>query len=421
MTNVSKPLAVVSEAFISALNEAKYQTSTGKNIIQKYQSIISANAVTCAMVNGFIKEARNCSFDSGVVETLSKVCSAIDLNKYSWLLESACERIESDPRAYSYLNKNAVKLVRPLLEMEEDQVVSYIKAGALKDAMYCEAFRNIAKSVYRDTPVVEVNEQYTCIHPVSIVEKVDDEVYFVANKTLYKMNENSVEAGDWSKVSNDFKVISQLLESGLVTYSSENNGTLTYRTNSWDLQINEEGKCKKIQNGKVYEYTVNQLREQNELYLNNIAPNRRMQQAGVLEAIAKACDNFNNIVVIDCVSQISSAKDQFILIESNEKNEAFLLRSTHQPNAWRTEGNIYEVLNFIKKKTNIDLSEKYEDKINEVIEKTEETEKEKIQEELKNSQIQERKDKVESLIKEFKDDPVKLAVLSKIAKELSTL
>ena len=264
MTNVSKPLAVVSEAFISALNEAKYQTSTGKNIIQKYQSIISANAVTCAMVNGFIKEARNCSFDSGVVETLSKVCSAIDLNKYSWLLESACERIESDPRAYSYLNKNAVKLVRPLLEMEEDQVVSYIKAGALKDAMYCEAFRNIAKSVYRDTPVVEVNEQYTCIHPVSIVEKVDDEVYFVANKTLYKMNENSVEAGDWSKVSNDFKVISQLLESGLVTYSSENNGTLTYRTNSWDLQINEEGKCKKIQNGKVYEYTVNQLREQNE-------------------------------------------------------------------------------------------------------------------------------------------------------------
>jgi len=421
MTNVSKTLAAVSEAFTSALNEAKFQTSTGKNIIQKYQSLTMANAVTCNMVNAFIKEARQCSFDSGVVEALAKVCNVVDSNKYSWLLESACERIESDPRAYSYLNKNAVKLVRPLLEMEEDQVVSYIKAGALKDAMYCEAFRNIAKSVYRDTPVVEVNEQYTCVHPISIVEKIDDDVYFIANKTLYKMNENTVEKGDWNKVSNDFKVISQLLESGLVKYSTENNGTLSYKTNTYELQITEEGKCKKLMNDKVYEYTTDQLREQNELFLNNIAPQRRMQMAGVLEAIAKACDNFNNIVVIDNVSTISSAKDQFMMIESNNKNEAFLLRSTHQPNQWHTEGNIYEVLNFIKKKTNIDLSEKYEDKINEIIEKAEETEKDKIAEELKTSQIQERKEKVEALIKEFKDDPVKLAVLSKIALELNTL
>lgn len=421
MTNVSKTLAAVSDAFIAALNEAKFQTSTGKNIIQKYQSITMANAVTCSMVNGFIQEARNCSFDSGVVEALEKVCNVIDANKYSWLLESACERIESDPRAYSYLNKNAVKLVRPLLEMEEDKVVSYIKSGALKDAMYCEAFRNIAKAVYRDTPVVEVNEQYTCVHPVSIVEKIDDEVYFVANRTLYKMNENTVEHAEWNKVSNDFKVIAQLLESGLVTYSTENNGTLTYRNNSYELQISEEGKCKKIMNGNTHEYTVDQLREQNELYLRNIAPQRRMQQENVLEAIAKACDNFNNIVVIDNVSTISSNRDQFMMIESKEKNEAFLLRSTHQPNPWKVEGNICEVLNFIKKKTNVDLSEKYEEQINAVIEKTEETEKERIAEELKNSQIQERKEKVENLIKEFKDDPVKLAVLSKIAQELSTL
>lgn len=422
MTNVSKTLAAVSEAFTTALNEASYQTSTGKELIQKYQSTIMANAVTCNMVNSFIKEARSMSYDSGVVEALAKVCNAVDSNKYSWLLETACEKIESDPRAYSYLNKNAVKLVRPLLEMEEDKVVSYIKAGALKDAMYCEAFRQIAKSVYRDVPVVEATEQYTCVHPISIVEKVDDEVYFVAQNQLYKMDENKVEAtNDWTKVSNDFKVIAQVLEAGLVKYSSENNGTLTYKAPSYELQISEEGKCKKIAGEKVYEYTTDQLREQNALFLRNITPAQRNRQASILEAVAKCCENYNNIVVIDNVSMFTTKKDQFMMIESNEKTSARLLRSTHTPQQWATEGNIYEVLNFIKKKTNVDLSEKYEEKINQVIENTEKEEKEKIQEELKSSAIQERKEKVERLIKEFKDDPVKLAVLSKIALELNSL
>jgi len=306
--------------------------------------------------------------------------------------------------------------------MEEDQVVSYIKAGALKDAMYCEAFRNIAKSVYRDMPVVETTEQYTCIHPISIVEKVDDEVYFVANKQLYKMNESKVEStNDWNKVSNDFKVISQLLESNLISYSTENNGTLTYKNGSYEIQISEEGKCKKIIGEKVYEYTTDQLREQNSLFLRNITPAQRNRQAAILEAVAKCCENYNNIVIIDNVSMFTTKKDQFMMVESKDKVSAHLLRSTHTPQQWSTEGNIYEVLSFIKKKTNVDLSEKYEEQINQVIENTEKEEKEKIQEELKSSAIQERKEKVERLIKEFKDDPVKLAVLSKIALELNTL
>lgn len=422
MTNVSKTLAAVSEAFTAALNEAHYQTSTGKDLFQKYQSATMANAITCNMVNSFIQEARRVSFDSGVVEALAKVCNVVDSNKYSWLLETACEKIESDPRAYSYLNKNAVKLVRPLLEMEEDQVVSYIKAGALKDAMYCEAFRQIAKSVYRDMPVVEQTEQYTCVHPISIVEKVDDSIYFVANGQLYKMNENLTEVStDWNKVSNDFKVISQLLESGIVKYSTENNGTLTYKAPTYEIQISEEGKCKKVVGEKVYEYTTDQLREQNSLFLNNVTPNQRMKVASILEGVAKCCENYNNIVVIDNVSMFTTKKDQFVMVESNEKTTAHLVRSTHTPNAWSTEGNIYEVLTFIKKKTNVDLSEKYEEKINQVIENTEKEEKEKIEENLKASAIQERKEKVEKLIKEFKDDPVKLAVLSKIALELNTL
>lgn len=422
MTNVSKTLAAVTEAFTSALNEAHYQTSTGKDLFQKYQSLTMANAITCSMVNSFIQEARRMSFDSGVVEALAKVCTVVDSNKYSWLLETACEKIESDPRAYSYLNKNAVKLVRPLLEMEEDKVVSYIKAGALKDAMYCEAFRQIAKSVYRDMPVVESTEQYTCIHPISIVEKVDDAVYFVANGQLYRMTETLTEASnDWNKVSNDFKVISQLLESGLVKYSTENNGTLTYKTSNFEIQITEEGKCKKIIGEKVYEYTVDQLREQNALMMNNITPTQRNRQASILEGVAKCCENFDNIVVIDNVSMFSTNKDQFMMIESKDKTSARLLRSTHTPQAWSTEGNVYEVVNFIKKKTNVDLSERFEEKINQVIESTEKEEKQKIQEELMSSQVQERKEKVERLIKEFKDDPVKLAILSKIALDLNTL
>ena len=42
-----------------------------------------------------------------------------------------------------YLTRNAVKTVEPFLELNEEELVKNIKAGALKGVMYCEAFKNV--------------------------------------------------------------------------------------------------------------------------------------------------------------------------------------------------------------------------------------------------------------------------------------
>ena len=418
MKEVSKALAAVAESFISALNCASYQTETGKNLIQKYQSYTMANSVDSGLVNNFIREAKSCTYDSGVNTVLEAVTSTIANYKYSWVLESACESIEKNGSGMNYLNRNAAKKVRPLLEMEEKDVVSYIKAGALKEVMFCESFRNIAKAIYKDCPVVESNSDWKMEHPVSVVESKDGKIYFsVANK-LYKMTEDTVEEALESEVSNDFRQVNNLLHSGLISYANE---TLEMALPNFKLTVNEEGKCTKTYKEKVFEYNVEQLREQNALYVRNIAPQKRNYIAGALETFAKIVENFNSIVIVDNASVFTTNNDQFLVIETaNGKAYGKSLHSkTNQP--WAINDSIFETVKFIRKKTNTDLSEYYADAINEEIAKAEEKDAEAIKESLKENEIQKRRDKIEALTEAFKNDPVKLAVLSKVAQDLNSI
>ena len=98
MKNVSKTLAAMAECFSTALNEATTQTETGKQLVNKYQSYVIANDISCSLVNGFIQEARTRLYDKGVNDIVEKLSFVINANKYSWLLESACERLENNPK-----------------------------------------------------------------------------------------------------------------------------------------------------------------------------------------------------------------------------------------------------------------------------------------------------------------------------------
>lgn len=404
--------------FGAEVSTASYQTETGKQLLEKYQSYVMTNPVTCTLVNNFVNECKQCLYDTGVYNIYEKVCNYINDYKYSWMLATACEKIEGNDSSYNFLNKNAAKQVRKLLEMREDEVISYIKAGALKNVMYCESFRNIAKAVFKDQPIVEKMEKYTKTHPISIVEQTDNEIFFVVASNIYKINENTHEISEANanEVTNEFLQIARILESKLLSYE---NGTISFQDANMRIEVNEDG-IVKICGDNRKGMTVDQLREHNALYVNSLMPQKRNNYANILESIAKVAENFQNICILDSVSVISTPNDLFLTIESGDNMYARSLRSNHR-SQWTVNENLFETIQFIKRNTWVDLNEEYQNKIQKVIEHVEKEDMVKIQESLRQSELQSRKEKIEELIEKHKDDPVRMAVLSKAAEKLGKM
>ena len=121
---------------------------------------------------------------------------------------------------------------------------------------------------------------------------------------------------------------------------------------------------------------------------------------------------------MDIVSVYQTKNDRFIVIEGSDKLYASLLASRRHP-AWTVNENAVDALSFIKAKTNVNISENYSELVKNHIEKVSEVEKEKIEKELKEQELQSYKDRIAALTEKFKNDPTKLAVLSNIAQELN--
>lgn len=404
--------------FASIISEAQAQTQTGAEVINKYKAYVMSNESSCAIVNNFIKEASMCRYDNGVNEALSIIADYIAQNKTSWALASACESINANNQSYNYLNRNAAKQVSTLLEMDEENVVKYIKAGALKNVMFCEVFRNIAKQVFKDTPLVESTADYTKVTPVSMVENVGDGICFEVNGNLYKMDDDkNIQEALWNEVSNTFKTVSQLLESQMTSVDQHViKVTLPFAT----YEISEADKV--VREGKEgkKEMTTSQLREHNRLVLMATNPRHKNETAHILEAIALLSENYDSVANMDNVSIYTTKNDKFVVIESNDSLYATLLASNHA-SKWTINENAIDAISFIKSKTNVSLSENYQSVIEASMEKADADEKARIEEELKVQEQQSYKERIEALTEKFKNDPVKLAVLSKLAQELNEI
>ena len=404
--------------FASLISEAYAQTQTGAEVINKYKAHVMSNESSCALVNNFIREASQCRYDNGVNETLGVVADYINANKTSWALASAVESINANNKSYNYINRNAAKQVSTLLEMEEEDVVKYIKAGALKNVMFCEAFRTIAKQVFKETPMVEATAEYTKVTPVSMVENVGDGVCFQVAGQLYKMDDDkNVQEALWNEVSNTFKTVSQLLESNMTTVD---NHSIVVNSQVGTYTISEAGKV--VREGKEgkKEMTINQLREHNRLVIMSTNPRQKNNVAQVLEAIALACENYDSIVNMDNAAIYLTKNDKFVVIESNNKLYATSLMSNRTAK-WTINENAIDAISFIKSKTNVSLSDQYQAVIENAVAVADEEEKGRIEEELKATEQQSYKERIETLTEKFKNDPVKLAVLSKLAQELSEI
>lgn len=407
---------LVEMEFASIISEAMANTQTGAEIVNKYKAHVMANPVSCALVNGFIREASQCRYDNGVNETLEVISNYINQNKTSWALASACESINSNKSSYNYLNTNAAKQVEKLLEMNEDEVVKYIKAGALKNVMFCEAFRNIAKQVYKENPMIEANADYTKITPISLIENVGDGVCFEVAGSLYKLDdEKNITEADWSEVSNTFRTVSSLLESNMVKVDNHN---IVIETQMGTYTISEADKI--IREGKEgkKEMSIDEMREHNRLVIMTTNPRYKNNVAQVLEAIALTCENYDSIVNMDNVAIYTTKNDKFVVMEAGSNIYSTLLASNRH-SKWTVNENAIEALSFIKTKTNVSLSENYASLVESAMTAADAEEKTRIEEELKSQEKQSYRERIESLTEKFKNDPVKLAVLSKLAQELN--
>ena len=404
--------------FASIISRATAQTQTGAEMLNKYKAHVMANESSCALVNNFVREASICRYDNGVNEALTTVADYINMNKTSWALASACESIKNNKSSYNFINQNAARQVEKLLEMQEEDIVKYIKAGALKNVMYCESFRNIAKQVYKENPMVEATADYTKVTPISITENVGDGVCFEVAGNLYKIDEdkNILEA-NWNEVSNTFKIISSLLESNMTSVDEH---TIVIKTSNAIYSISEADKV--VREGKEgkKEMTSEQLREHNRLVLMTTNPRYRNNMAEVLEAIALTCEHYDSIVNMDNTAIYTTKNDKFVVIESGVNLYATLLASNRH-SKWTVNENAIESLSFIKSKTNVSLSENYASLVESAVAAADEEEKARIQEELKSQEQQSYKERIEALTEKFKNDPVKLAVLSKLAQELNEI
>lgn len=404
--------------FGTVIAESSSQTQTGSELLNKYKSYLMANESTCALVNNFVREASRHTYDNGVNSVLESVVDYIQSNKTIWALASACESILANDSSYNYLNRNAVKHVEKLLEMEEEEVVKYIKAGALKDVMYCESFRNIAKQVFKEQPIVESNAEYTVAHPISMTEYMGDGVCFEVCGTLYKLDDDkNIMESNWSDVSNTFKTITQLLESDFVTVD---NSMISIKLGNTEYQICEENKIKRIGKENVLEMNVEQLRENNRLMINATNPRFKNQMAATLEAIALTCENYSHIVNMDNVSIYTTNKDKFVVVEAGNNLYATLIKSNHNQK-WTINENVVDALSFIKSKTNVSLSENYKEMVEAHMENATIEEKTQMKADAIAQEIQSYKDRIAALTEKFKNDPVKLAVLSKLAQEVNAV
>lgn len=402
--------------FGSIIGESSSQTLTGSELLNKYKSHLMANESTCTLVNNFIKEASNHRYDNGVNAALESVVDYIQCNKTLWALATACESIYANTSSYNYLNTNAAKQVEKLLEMSEEDAVKYIKAGALKNVMYCESFRNIAKQVFREQPIIEAHAEYTVAHPISMTEYVGDGICFEVNGSVYKLDDDkNITESSWDDVSNTFKTISQLLESDMVTVDES---VVTIKVANVEYRIVEEGMVTRIGKDNELEMNVEQLRENNRLMLNATNPRFKNQMAATLEAIALTCENFSKVVNMDIVSIYSTNRDKFVVIEGGDNLFATLIVSNHNQK-WTINENVVDALSFIKSKTNVSLSENYKAMVESHIEKASIEEKVQMEADLKAQEVQSYKDRIAALTEKFKNDPTKLAVLSKLAQEVN--
>jgi hypothetical protein len=413
--------------FAEKLNNHEAVTEAGKEMLKSYRGYMYTNAPTCGIVNGFIAEAQNFSFDTGLVSILNSVLDFVNENKISWKLASACESISSNNSNYSYIAKVGIETVGKLLQMNEADVVSYIKAGSLKSVQYIPEFRAICKEVYSTTVNETRTQQYNMVNPISYVYECENARYFnVMGKTFKTENGVVSEAVCDNK---EFATINSLLES---FKTDGNNLFVEYRgthgdTAKFTIVESAEGSKIEFTKGNVSESFDNVVAF-NE-YCNNASKvmmvAEKMNWLKATNVIAQVYEAAGNIVALDNVNIVSTQNGTLCaIIEGAENVNLTVFRSYNAGTSSNNYAYMVEALAQLTKISGVDLKSQYTARINEDCKKQDPEGAKAIAESvaaLNEEAMDARKKKIAKLAEQYKNDPAKIALLNEAARNLAVL
>jgi len=416
--------------FASKLNECNAVTEAGKEMVKNYKAYLFTNPATCGIVNGFVQEAQKYSFDAGLTSVLESVLSFIKENNISWQLASACESIENNKSTYNYIAKTGVEQVGKLLEMNESEVVSYIKSGALKSVQYIPEFRNVCKQVFKSTITEAVAPNYTVINPISYVyENEDGDKYFSILHKTYKINKDQTNVCEAVCDDIKFRNINALLES-----FNNDEGTLSYSWKSGfdtcSVVIKEENEKTTLEfsKGQKINETFDEVAKFSE-YCDTLSKaltmNERFDFMNKTNAIAQVFEAMDHVFVMDCAKVLQTSTNIVCTIVEAKDNITMSVNSSiHNGTYTKDFEYMTEALKEVAGVSGIDLKHIYEERINEDVKKQNPDEYKQIQEELeaqKNKEMDARKKKIAMLAEQYKNEPAIIAVLNKAARDLSLL
>lgn len=414
--------------FAGKINECDAVTEAGKEMIKNYKGFLFTNPVTCNVVNGFVREAQKYSFDTGLTSILESVLNFINENQISWRLATACENLSNNSNStYGYIAKTGIETVEKLLEMDESDVETYIKAGALKGVQYIPEFRQICKDVYKTTITETYTPNYTVTNPVSYVYENENASYFNVLGKTYKIKNGKVTESECDNTT--FKRINMLLEAFKV-----NDGKLIYEwsvgVKNYTVEINEndtESYISFTDNKNINEKfnSILSFKEYCDTYSRSLMVNEKLNFMKITSALAEVYENSDNIMILDNVKIVESANGSLsAIIEAENNVNLTIFKSINYGASSNNYEYVAEALKNLTKVSGIDLKSMYEDRINEDVKKANPSEYKNIQEELqssKDAKMELRKKKIAMLAEAHKNEPAILAVLNKAARDLALL
>ena len=398
--------------FANKLSVAEPVTEAAQSVVRNYRGYLYMNPANCTVVNNFIREAQQYGYDKGMSQILDSVQSFVNENRISWALATACESIAANNSTYSYIAKLGISKVEKLLEMNESDVIAYIKAGALKGVKYIPEFREICKEVYKSQiseSVQTVNYEMHTPFSYTIVEGKDT-ICMIGGKA-YRINENHVEETEcndvtFNRVNAHLTAFKQVGEAIEYKY-----GDITFSINEDKLTVNKGESVL-----GVFESNIDFLKFA-DTYSRAIVNGRQFMT--IAGAVGEVFENCEGISIIDMARQfnctngtsgyIIEAKDNVISVANGNKNDSVFM---------------IDALQNINENCGIDVKVIYESRINEDMKKGNPEQYAAINEELqktKDAQAEIRYRKIEQLAESLKDNPAAIAVLNSVTKELRML
>lgn len=410
--------------FAEKINSTNAVTEAGKEMLNNYRAYVYSKPINHGVVNGFVSEASNYSFDTGVSAILESINNFIKENNISWKLASVCESIQNNSSSYNYINKIGVQKIEKLLEMNENDVISYIRAGALKDVQYIQEVRKVCKEVYK-TNITEAKAiNYSVVNPISyVLVNENKEQYFSVLGKTYSITDGKINEA----ICNDVKFarINSLLEN---FKREEENITFEYKGihgETCKFTLNENGLTLTKGNSINEQFTeAPKFLEYCNMISRIMNVNEKMNFIRTANMVGEVFEAMDNIVILDCAKLMSCSNGTVCaIIEAKDNVNLTVFRSYNAGTSCNNYEYVVEALNNVVKLTGVDLKFMFEERIDEDCNKNsgEMTEIKEQLEANKEAQYSIRKKKIAMLAEQYKNDPVRIALLNKVAKDLAIL